>query len=251
MERSQQFPSFLGIGAQKGGTTTLQALLGQHPAVFLPAAKELHFFSLHYGRGQAWYSEQFAAAGPGQICGEITPYYLFHPEAPQRIASLLPAVRLVVLLRDPVKRALSQVFHSQRLGLEPLALEEALAAEEERLVGAEQALVMPVGRHRSHQEHSYVARSRYERQLTAYAKHFGADQLLILRSEDLFVDPQPLWQRLLAFLGLPPHPLPRLPRANAGAGEAQSVPHAVRQRLRAQLEPTYALMAERYGLHWP
>ena len=102
-----RLPDFLGVGVQKGGTTTLQKLLEQHPGAFLPAAKELHYFSLHYARGESWYRQQFAAASPGQRNGEITPYYLFHPEASKRIQSLLPQVRLVVLLRDPVQRTLS------------------------------------------------------------------------------------------------------------------------------------------------
>ena len=122
-------PHFLAIGVQKGGTTTLQRLLEQHPGVYLPSAKELHYFSLHYGQGEGWYRQYFAGAALSQRCGEITPYYLFHPSAPQRILALLPQVKLVVMLRDPVERALSQYFHSVRLGLEPLALEQALAAE--------------------------------------------------------------------------------------------------------------------------
>ena len=136
-----RLPEFLGIGVQKGGTTTLQRLLEQHPQVHLPPSKELHYFSLHYGKGEAWYRQQFADAKADQHCGEITPYYLFHPEAPQRIKALLPDVTLLVLLRDPVERALSQVFHSKRLGLEPLPLQQALAAESERLAGADDVLI--------------------------------------------------------------------------------------------------------------
>ena len=113
-----QLPDFLGIGVQKGGTTTLQRLLEQHPDLFLPKQKELHYFSLHYGKGEAWYRQQFAAAAPQQRCGEITPYYVFHPQAPQRIHALLPQAKLILLLRDPVERALSQFAHSRRLGLE-------------------------------------------------------------------------------------------------------------------------------------
>ena len=251
MEQPQQCPRFLGIGTQKGGTTTLQRLLEQHPQVYLPPAKELQFFSLHFSRGVGWYGQHFSEARPGQCSGEITPYYLFHPQAPQRIAGLLPQVRLLVLLRDPVERALSQVFHSQRLGFEPLDVEEALAAETLRLEGAEVVLQAADGRHRSHQEHSYLARSRYEQQLERYHAQFGAEQLLILRSEDLFCDPEPVWSRVLSFLQLPALPLPQLPRANAGAGEALAVAPALRQRLRQQLEPTYEAMAQRYGLCWP
>ena len=99
-------PQFLGLGTQKGGTTSLQRLLEQHPQVWLSPSKELQFFSLHYGLGELWYRQQFAPAAAGQRCGDITPYYLFHPQVPGRIADLLPAVKMIVLLRDPVERCL-------------------------------------------------------------------------------------------------------------------------------------------------
>ncbi|MEB3353872.1 MAG: sulfotransferase [Cyanobacteriota bacterium] len=247
----ERLPSFLGLGTQKGGTTTLQAMLQQHPGVYLPAEKEVQFFTLHFGAGLRWYGERFLAAGPTQRCGEITPYYLFHPVVPRRIRELLPAARLIVLVRDPVERCLSGLFHSQRLGLEPLPLEAALAAEPGRLAGAEAALAAPDGRHHSHQVHSYLSRSRYELQLARYEQLFPPEQLLLLRSEDLFVDPEPLWRRVLAFLELAACPLPAaVGRRNAGAGEAEAVDPALRLRLRQQLAPTYQAMERRYGLQW-
>lgn len=249
----RRFPDFLGIGAQKGGTTSLHRLLETHPGVFLPPEKEVHYFSKRFALGPDWYAARFAAACSRQRCGEITPYYLFHPEAPGRIHALLPEARLIVLLRDPVERALSQYFHSRRLGLEPLGLEEALAAEAQRLAGAEAVLAAPEGRHLSHQEHSYLSRSRYEGQLAAYERLFGADQLLVLRSEDLFTSPETLWQQVQRFLALEPLPLPAGPsvRANAGAGEAAGVAPGLRAWLREELAPTYAVLAERYGMRWP
>jgi len=248
-----RLPFFLGVGAQKGGTTTLQALLQLHPDVFLPPAKELHYFTLQFLEGEGWYREQFAAARPDQCCGEITPYYLFHPAAPERIKALLPQVRLLVLLRDPVERALSGYFHSLRLGLETLPLEQALAAEPWRLAEADAALQVQGGCHHSHQVHSYLSRSRYDQQLVRYEQCFGPAQVLILRSEDLFERPQLIWERVLRFLELPPWPLPEAAVArprNAGAGEAAAVPLAVRQWLRTQLAPTYGWLQERYGLCW-
>ena len=246
-----RLPDFLGIGVQRGGTTTLQRLLEQHPGAFLPAAKELHYFSLLYALGDDWYRKQFTGATPDQRCGEITPYYLFHPAVPARIQALLPQARLIVLLRDPVERALSQYFHSVRLGLEPLELEEALAAEEQRLAVAEAVLQATDGRHRSHQEHSYMARSRYEQQLPVWETRFGAQQLLVLRSEDLFARAELVWTKLLQFLELEPWPLPALAQpANAGRGEAGAVPLALRDQLRDQLQPTYSWIARRYGITW-
>jgi len=248
---SDRLPEFIGLGVQKGGTTTLQRLLEQHPDVFLPAEKELHYFSLHFIQGDNWYRQQFASAHSGQRCGEITPYYLFHPQSPARIKNLLPNARLIVLLRDPVDRALSQYFHSRRLGMEPLDLEEALAAETERLEGSTQELEAIDGRHLSHQEHSYLSRSRYELQVPLWQQRFSDCQLLILRSEDLFLKPQIVWEKVLQFLDLPGRPLPSLDRpANAGRGEAAQVPKVLRHALRDQLAPTYAWVEQQLGIRW-
>jgi hypothetical protein len=246
-----QIPSFLGIGTQKGGTTTLHFMLQQHPEVFMPEEKELHFYTLNYAQGVSWYQARFAPATLGQRCGEITPYYLFHPEAPRRIHGLLPKVRLIVLLRDPVERCLSGVFHSRRLGLEPLPAELALAAETGRLAGAELVLASKDGRHKSHQHHSYLSRSRYEQQLVRYEDLFSREQLLLLRSEDLFLEPESVWQQVLAFLELSSHPIPsELRRCNPGAGEAALVDPGLRRRLRQQLAETYRVMDSRFGLQW-
>jgi hypothetical protein len=246
-----RLPDFLGIGTQKGGTTSLQKLLELHPGAYLPAAKELHYFSLHGDRGAAWYANQFAEARPDQRCGEITPYYLFHPEAPARIQALLPGARLIVLLRDPVERALSQYFHARRHGFEPLELAEALAAEPIRLRGSEARLHEPGSADTSHQKHSYVSRSRYAQQLERYAALFPARQLLVLRSEDLFKRTEACWQEIQAFLELEPIELPApLQRANAGRGEADAVPESIRTALRQELAATAAAMRERYGIDW-
>lgn len=249
---SQQPPHFLGLGAQKAGTTSLHCWLAQHPQVFLPDCKELHYFSLHFQRGQVWYRHQFSEAVPGQCCGDITPYYLFHPAAPQRIRAHAPQARLVVLLRDPVERALSGLFHGIRLGFEPLAPLQALEAEAQRLQGAEEALLAGLSSHQAHQEQSYLSRSRYELQLARYRQWFPAEQMLILRSEDLFAEQSAAaLRRILAFLGLDEEVLPlRLPRANAGLGEVEQASPELRHWLRQRLQPTYAALEQNYQLRW-
>ena len=244
-------PHFLGLGTQKGGTTSLQELLSQHPQVFLPPCKEVHYFSLHDHQPLRWYAEHYLAAAPGQMRGDITPYYLFHPRAPQRIRRVLPAARLIVLLRDPVERALSQVFHARRHGFEPLEPEAALAAEAERLAGAKQRLQEPGSSDYSHQKHSYLSRSRYEQQLERYAALFPSRQLLVLRSEDLFQNTEACWQTIQTFLGLDPIALPApLGRANAGRGEAEAISPQLREELRSALAPTVAAVRARYGFDW-
>ena len=242
MSEQLRLPDFLGLGTQKGGTSTLYTLLKSHPNIFLPPAKELHYFSLHYERESAWYGSHFKAATNLQRCGEITPYYLFHPEAPKRIRSLLPNAQLIILLRDPVERCLSQIFHARRLGFETLEPLDAINAEPKRLAS---------GKEFSLQKHSYQARSRYLEQLDRYEQIFPRQQLLILRSEDFFQKPNQLWKQLLKFLKLPIHPLPiPLPHANKGLGEANEVSEELRTRLRRELAPTAEGVRKRYGFGW-
>ena len=129
-----------------------------------------------------------------------------------------------------------------------------MAAEPERLRTAERALKRRQ-RHKSHQEHSYVARSRYELQLQRYEQLFPRDQLWIGRSEDLFERPEWVWRELLQWLELDVIPLPEVAvRANAGTGATRESGDASRARicsqLREQLVPTYASMEKKYGLVW-
>ena len=236
-------PHFLGLGTQKGGTTTLFQLLRQHPQVYLPTCKEVHYFDLNAEAGESWYRSHFKNATPGQKCGEITPFYLFHPDAPRRIQQLLPDARMIVLLRHPVDRAISQLFHTKRLGLEPLQPADALQAEASRLASGD-----PI----SLQEHSYVSRSRYLEQLERYEELFPSHQLLLMRSEDLFRETLTAWKRLQQFLELESIDLPiPLPKANAGSSEASNLDPALRQQLLGQLSETIDGMNRRYGISWP
>jgi len=246
-----QLPHFLVLGTQKGGTTSLHRLLGQHPQVFLPPGKELHYFTLHDQEPLDWYAEHFQGARPGEQRGDVTPYYLFHPRAPQRIRTVLPGARLIVLLRDPVERTLSHYYHARRHGFETLELPAALAAEATRLEGADRRLREPGSRDFSHQKHSYLSRSRYELQLNRYEACFPPEQLLVLRSEDLFENTEAVWQGIQSFLQLDIHALPvPLEQANAGRGEAETVSLAVREALRQTLRPTNAAVRARYGFGW-
>jgi hypothetical protein len=123
-------PTFLVIGAQKCGTTWLEAMLRQHPEVFVPVTKELHFFdkSYHYDRGLEWYEAHFSAGSEARARGEATPNYFWttpdetekraggrsNEQLPHRVAAHYPDVRLIVSLRNPVDRAISAYYHHIR-----------------------------------------------------------------------------------------------------------------------------------------
>ena len=242
MTERLRLPDLLVLGTQKGGTSSLRRLLLDHPQLFMAATKEVHFFSKNWDRSIGWYARHFLNAPESVYCGESTPFYLFHQEAPQRIHNLIPQVKLIVLLRDPVERALSQYFHSVRLGLETLPLDQALAAEPARLLS---------GDPRHLQEHSYVSRSRYLEQLERYLRLFPQEQLLVLQSEAFFIDPAPTWRAIERFVGLSPAPCPATkPRFNAGQGEAAAVAEAIRTGLRQELLATAQGVRQRYGFGW-
>lgn len=245
-----RLPAFLVLGTQKGGTTSLFTLLSQHPQVYLPGCKEVHYFSLNYELGPDWYAKHFSDAFHDQLCGDITPYYLFHPQAPARIHALLPEVRFVILLRDPVERAISQYFHAVRHGFEPLSLKDALALESDRLSDAEQVLQAVNGIHYSHQKHSYKARGHYQAQIEAYREFFEDDQFLVLKSEGLFRNSVQCWQSILTFLGLEHHPAPVLSAENSGEGESIAVPESLKLRLREEFVKDVEFVRENYGFDW-
>ena len=98
--------------------------------------------------------------------------------------------------------------------------------------------------HRSHQQHSYLSRSRYEQQIARFQELFQPEQLLILRSEQLFANPSDGWTLVLQFLGVDVIPCPMLDPVYTGAGGAANVSAAMKELLREQLQPTYRWMQE-------
>lgn len=138
--RYRKLPDFLIIGAQKSGTSSLFHYLGQHPALRPAFRKEVHYFDGGLKNGESWYRSHFCLDSPGGHQAvkafEASPLYLFHPLAARRIHDRIPGMKLVVVLRNPVERAISQYFHSRRHGRESLPLMEALQQEDERLAAA-------------------------------------------------------------------------------------------------------------------
>lgn len=218
--RTISAPDFVIVGTQRGGTTSLHAYLRAHRNIVTPEKKEIHFLTDRFERGAAWYIGQFpAAVQPGTLVGEATPYALFHPLAPQRLFEVSPEARIIVLLRNPVDRAYSHYLHERARGHETLTFEDAIAAEPQRLMGLEDRLatgeliVSDV-----HKRASYLDRGRYARQLERWLSVFPPDQLLILRSEDLYADPVVATQRVTDFLGLAPLEVAAFSAHNATSG---------------------------------
>ena len=211
--RARALPDFLIIGAQRAGTTALYEYLRRHPTITGPARKEVNFFDVHHRRGPAWYRGQFPRRRRDALVGEASPSYLFHPLAPERVAALLPEVRLIALLRNPIDRAHSHYHHEVELGREPLTFEEALEREEERMRGElERMLADPAYFSHAWWNHTYLARGRYAEQLERWLAVFPRERLLVLPSEALFDRPAESYASILEFLGADPHDLGSYPR---------------------------------------
>lgn len=259
--RWRPLPDFLVIGGQKCGTTALYAYLRWHPAITGPAWKEVSYFDRHFARGEAWYRGQFPSrpslalverrGGARPLVGEASPSYLLHPYAPERAAALVPRARLVVLLRDPVARALSHYHHEVALGREPLSFEEALDREPERLSGELDRLGDTSYFSRPWWDHTYLARGRYAEQLERWFAVFPRQQLLVLASERLRADPAASYGQVLEHLGAKPHALPSYPAIFEREYAPMSA--ATRERLVTYFAPhnerLYALLGEDLG--WP
>lgn len=170
----------------------------------------MHYFDTQYRRGESWYRASFPhrlehamrekILKSPTVTGEATPYYLYHPHAPQRIASDLPEAKLMVLLRNPTERALSHYHHTRRRALESLSFEDALETEPERL-GPELARMRedPFYNSDPHRIFSYLDRGIYVDQLQRYAEHFPRRQISCCRASNSSVTLKPPSTGFLSF----------------------------------------------------
>ena len=236
-------PDFVIIGGKKCGTTFLYHLLSRHPYVAPAVDKEVHFFDIRFDWGTDWYRSHFPAPvkkeGRRVITGEASPFYLYHPHAARRAAETVPRAKLIALLRDPVDRAYSDYHHKARRGHEPLTFEQAIEAEENRLRGEKEKMLADEGyRSRNFRAFSYLSRGVYVDQIMAWREFFDADQMLILKSEDMFEDTPQTLKRVADFLDLPAWEpdLPTTPETRNEGGYTPISP-ATRQRLRDYFEP--------------
>ena len=198
------------IGAQKCGTTALAQFLAAHPRIGMSSLKEVHLFdapdySPYWTPAQVdeRYRPHFAHCGfadrTGEtVLGEATPIYLFFPEIAAELKRYNPALRLIVILRDPVQRAISHYYMEKGRRAEERPLWQALLLEPFRLRRG------PEPRHpeSSARVHSYRSRGLYSRQLHNVLRHFERDRVLILQREDLLRRHDAVLGRVFAFLGV-------------------------------------------------
>jgi len=233
-------PDFLVIGAPKAGTTALHTALAGHPDLYMSPIKEPKFFltdgppptrggpgdALTY-REHVWKREEYEAlfepAPAGTPRGESTPLYLHDRDAMRRIREMIPAARLIVIIRDPVERAHSNWTHLWSAGLEPVGDFVRACAEEDRRIADGWASFW-----------HYIGLGRYGEQLAHVFTLFPREQVHVIRYRQLVDDPVQTLDGICDFLGVPPGVITEVPRQNVTAHpEATRAHRAVAQLLRA------------------
>lgn len=173
---------FIGIGAQKCASTWLYDILADHPEVVLSTHKEVDFFSYEYERGFQWYERQFPENPQSKLCGEISPSYFVDLDTPARLRAFAPDAKILVSLRDPVERAVSNHRHEVRLG---------------NFTGPDFSFEAGM-----RNNPMYLEQSRYGTQLRRWQEFFPRSQILVVFQEDIRKDPRKVARQVYLFLGI-------------------------------------------------
>lgn len=182
-------------------------LVAQHPALELPRKKEAHVFDAPgYEDGMTveavnnLYQRHFQAQiSPATRYGDATPIYCLHPTLVERIAQYNPAMQWIIILRHPVERAVSHYHMERGRDAESWSFWAAMLFEQLRLRGYEQDFspASPLRRH------SYRLRGHYAQQFDVLYRNFPRDQVLVLRNDELELEPEAVLRKVYRFLGVP------------------------------------------------
>ncbi|MBE9039699.1 tetratricopeptide repeat protein [Oscillatoriales cyanobacterium LEGE 11467] len=228
-DRLLDSPNFVIIGASKSGTTSLYSYMVQHPKILPAIRKEINYWSGRYKPRVDWYLSHFFAIPENQpyITGEASPSYIYVPQAAERMHSVFPNMKSIVLLRNPVDRAISHYHHWVRRGIEHRSLEDATVGEIE---------AFEAGKIPERKFAHYIAHGRYFRYLKPWFEKFGLDNILILKTEDFYQYPDETLTRVYKFLDIPEHHLPEYPKYNSGS--YSPIDPKIRQRIAQFYQPS-------------
>ena len=192
-EYKQRFPQAIIIGVRKGGTRALLDMLNLHPAI-VSAKAEVHYFDKdeNFQQGVQWYIDRMPYTHPGQITIEKTPAYFVHEDIPQKIKSVSPSVKLLLIVRNPVDRTVSDFAQ--------LNSKKRLSADSKHM-SFEDTVFIGNGR-RVNTNYFPITVSMYNVHFKHWLEYFDLSQILIVDGDLLITNPLPELQRAEAFLGL-------------------------------------------------
>lgn len=262
-------PDFLVVGAKRGGTTSLFNYLIQHPGILgtypRPRAKKsTKFFFADNPHSLRWYRSNFHSEtyrrtlrrrlGYRPLGFEASPYYIWDPRIAQRVHRFSPDLKAIVLLRDPTRRAWSHYQERVQNGVEPLTFAQALEVEDDRLEGElEHMLTDPAYHSTAHDWYSYRTRGEYLTQIENWNSFFPREQLLVVRSEDLYTRTQETIDQICSFLEIPAFQPSANGPFNATWRTTDQVPATEAQLLRSHFSTHNEALGDYLGrpMGWP
>lgn len=228
-------PTFICPGVYKCGTTWLQDMLAQHPEVYLPDFKEVHFFSDTHGEraweelGIDWYRGLYRAARPGQQRGDISPGYMVDVRAAQRMAETVPRAKLIFALRDPAERAFAHYnyLHEGKHAL-PFTFDQLTRNPD----------LDPKGRW------SILSHGFYAKNIAPFLAKYDRSRCHFALMDDLKRSPGAFLADVCTFLDIDPSFRPQ------GLEERSNPARALRSRRLYWLQYHVARQYEKHGLSW-
>jgi len=211
-------PDFIIIGSMKSGTTSLYYNICEHPCVIPAAYDELGFFDRNYNLGINWYRSLFPTnlyknyvkRHQGIVLtGEDTPFYFWSSIAAERISKLLPNIKLLVIVRNPIDRAYSEYQDVVQANTNTLPFDELIKSEMEKL-RSQEIKITNENYQMFNEKHSYLLKGLYAKQLQIWAELFRLKQIFVISTEDLAKNPTQTMNQVFKFLNLPDYSLKNL-----------------------------------------
>ncbi|HHH53875.1 MAG TPA: hypothetical protein ENK91_09470, partial [Bacteroidetes bacterium] len=176
------------------------------PQLKLPKEKEINFFDIYYKEGKSWYKSQFPFdLSNDKVTGDFTPYYLYHPLSSKRAVSFNPDFKIIILLRNPVNRAISHYnMIKNRYSFDPFY--ERLTYFKQEIL-AQEAIEKKLLKYRFtyseiHRHCSYLRRGIYLYQIKHWQQYFPKENFLIIKSEEFYNNPQKVLNKICDHLGI-------------------------------------------------
>ena len=203
-------PDFIIIGTVRSGSTSLYYNICSHPSILPASYDEIGFFDSNYHLGMNWYRSMFPLKSDMErirsetkyaLTGEDTPFYFWKIDAANRIRKILPKIKLITILRNPVQRAYSNYCLGVREGTEKLTFEEAVRKEldtfpENKILAENIFKFCNIRR-------SYIAKSLYVYQMKIWFERFSKNRLFVISTEEMSKSPAHTMNQAYEFLGLP------------------------------------------------
>ncbi|XP_030837631.1 heparan sulfate glucosamine 3-O-sulfotransferase 5-like [Strongylocentrotus purpuratus] len=205
LDCKKRLPHVIGIGMEKCGTGALSFFLASHPSLVHSVPQEIYYWNKNKEKSLEWYRDQMPISSKHQVTMEKTPSYIFEKDTPARIKALMPETKFIVMIRDPIVRAVSDYLHLQNIGLPEYFKPRIVPPGYEPLCYVnttfEGSVIKPNGEVNT--DNAILSHSAYVLYLRKWIELFPRHQFLVIDGDEFVKNPLPVLQQVESFLGIP------------------------------------------------